>query len=164
MQLVDPPPRTLAHIEYRHARVHIGKWIILAAKMMNLQPQNDTERFICTLSANWTHTHISLDLFNIPCSYWTSTILPSVVLGSGGCLSIYVLLLWGVVSVQEGTAHQITSGCPHGITHPSLPTHVRTCINIHIPMLPPLPPSPKRWHTAVIAQNKMPCQGRKITQ
>lgn len=110
------------------------------------------------------HTHISLDLFNIPCSYWTSTILPSVVVGRGGCLSIYVLLLWGVVSVQEGTAHQITSGCPHGITQASLPTHARTCINIHIPMLPPLPPSPKRWHTAVIAQNKMSCQSRKITQ
>ncbi len=42
---------------YTHTHTHTGKWTFLAAEMLNLQPQSDTERFICRLFANWTHTH-----------------------------------------------------------------------------------------------------------
>lgn len=42
MQTAGPP----------HINIHTRKLIILAAKMMHLHSQSDSERFICTLFAN----------------------------------------------------------------------------------------------------------------
>lgn len=96
------------------------------------------------LFANW-HTHIltRLDLLNTPGSHRMSTILCSCCFCECPCVCVCVC------GASEWAANQITSSCHHE-------TIPRT--------LPSVPPSPKRRHTAVTAQNKMSCQGRKITQ
>lgn len=100
-----------------------------------------------------THKHV-----------WTSSTPPTAIEHQPSShqwwLEVVVVFFWvsvcpcvcgvgGGGGAPEGTADQITSSCHHGTT-PST--------------LPPLPLSPKRRHTAVIAQNKMSCQSRKITQ
>lgn len=109
-----------SHLTPLQAHIHTGKWYILATKMMNLQPQCDIEKFICTPFANWKLTR--LDLLYPPYSNLTSTPLPSITAGSGACILKHVCWLEVVVRgglVPEGTANQIIWSCLHGTTHPT---------------------------------------------
>lgn len=102
--ILETYPFRLPIPHYRH--IHTGKRIILAAKMMNLQPQCDIEKFICIPFANWTLTRLDLPI--PPCSNLTSNLLPSIVAASIACMQKRVEDVVKGGLVLEGTANQIT--------------------------------------------------------
>lgn len=140
--------------------VHAGEWILLAVKTINLQPQSDAERFICTPSANThTHTHTSgPHQHPLQPSYVNYPPVVRVCFFSEWlCVCVWVFNGGGdgggrgvAAVIPARTANLITLSCHSGTIPAALP--------------PLLPLSPKRRHTAVIAKNKMSCQARKITQ